>query len=557
MLSQACKIISQSGLFDEHYYATQLKLNQLTSRDPLVHFIMEGWQMGLCPNFLFDCRFYTSQIESLGGQVTVNPLLHYIIEGHKTEARTSPFFDPTWYIRQYDDVLHSGTPPLAHFLQFGLLEGRSPAARIPQLLLPEIERTHAQARGISKGALLQASPRQTGRKNYDIIICLHEASRTGAPMVGLNLAKRLTARGYNCLLITLEGGDILPDLKAVSDTLDLSHCDNQEQVLTVQLYKLRQSKQLIGKPAVFFNSAASAKVSGSFPDNQYKRIALIHEFMTGYSASFQRLIVSNVDKLVFSSQSVRDNCTLLPHFRGQFTILAQGLLEENFGCGNRAEARQFLCDRLGISADSFVVLACGTVEPRKGVDIFVQAANQILQSGHKDIDFIWVGGEQTTGYEALKWTRIDLQQAGLNNRVHFVDKQSVIEPYFTGADIFALPSRQDPLPCVLHLAMSAALPVVAFRNSGGAEDVLAEGGGTLVDYGNSAKLAAAILNYHSDPALRRKDGEQGRKLVREKYCMNRYVDELLALTEDRIDLNGNDGLSAEKACGTPVAETSG
>jgi len=48
------------------------------------------------------------------------------LEGSTLGLPTSEFFDTAWYTREYPDVNDSGMNALAHFLRFGLLEGRIP-----------------------------------------------------------------------------------------------------------------------------------------------------------------------------------------------------------------------------------------------------------------------------------------------------------------------------------------------------------------------------------------------------------------------------------------------
>jgi glycosyltransferase involved in cell wall biosynthesis/cyclopropane fatty-acyl-phospholipid synthase-like methyltransferase len=561
LVKDACKIISRSGLFDEHYYRQQLNERRIVCDDSLLHFLLEGWQSGLNPNFFFDCNYYTHEIEERGGQVTVNPLLHYLLEGHKCGAATSRFFDPTWYSTTYQDVLTSGITPLSHFVQFGLIEGRSPAERIPQFLTAEsVSRVNNKPKEESAEAPKAPAYRQnqTGRwhkctnrtirqTNYDVLLCFHEASRTGSPMLGLSILKHLIERGYNCLAILLEGGELVGELQGLADVLDLSLCAHPETALSQELRSLRKRRILSGKPLVILNSSANAPIAGVFSEQLFRRLALIHEFMTFYPDNFQRLILNNAETVIFPSQSVKANCTFLEHFKGQSLVLPQGLLHDDFGGIDKTAAKQFLADTYGIPPQSFVVLACATIEPRKGVDFFVQAANMLLSKSHHDIHFVWVGAETDRPYEALRWARLDLKQGGIEGNVHFVGKQIDIEPYFAGADVFLLPSRQDPMPCVLHLAMSSALPSVAFEGAGGAEEVLENGGGKLAQYGNVSQLADAIEFYKLNPEVREADGTAAQEVVRTKYNMSQYVDKLISLTglEQRYYLQQSAAVSAE------------
>ncbi len=71
----------------------------------------------------------------------------------------------------------------------------------------------------------------------DVLIVSHEASRTGAPILTLNIAESLSAR-YNVTSLCLTGGDIIDDFCAVS-----------EKVIDANLHSTKSStyRGLIGR----------------------------------------------------------------------------------------------------------------------------------------------------------------------------------------------------------------------------------------------------------------------------------------------------------------------
>ena len=84
------------------------------------------------------------------------------------QAITKDEFDEHFYLLQYPDVLNSGIDPYQHYRQFGKPEGR-----LGSLPKPELQ----------KGLIEFDASKDT------ILIVNHEASRTGAPILGFNLAQ--------------------------------------------------------------------------------------------------------------------------------------------------------------------------------------------------------------------------------------------------------------------------------------------------------------------------------------------------------------------------------
>ncbi len=60
----------------------------------------------------------------------------------------------------------------------------------------------------------------------------------------------------------------------------------------------------------------------------------------------------------------------------------------------------------------------------------------------------------------------------LGERVHLLGERETPAPYYIAANAFALTSRADPFPCVVHEAMAAETPVIAFSGVGSAPEAL-------------------------------------------------------------------------------------
>lgn len=79
---------------------------------------------------VFDERYYVASNMDVPADAAMR---HYLMFGEKEGRRPTKKFDPAFYIRQYPDVAVSGVSPLLHFLNHGILEGRSPSAELHPL----------------------------------------------------------------------------------------------------------------------------------------------------------------------------------------------------------------------------------------------------------------------------------------------------------------------------------------------------------------------------------------------------------------------------------------
>ena len=132
-----------------------------------------------------------------------------------------------------------------------------------------------------------------------------------------------------------------------------------------------------------------------------------------------------------------------------------------------------------------VVGYVGRIERRKGVLDLVDAASRIVQGGAR---VVLVGDDPY---------RSDPEYAGQVRSSPGVEHYGWVKGAagMMGAlDVLVLPSRQEPFGTVLAEAMNAGTPVVATRVGGLAEVVEDGVTGRLVEPGDPAALAAAVLD---------------------------------------------------------------
>jgi glycosyltransferase involved in cell wall biosynthesis len=89
--------------------------------------------------------------------------------------------------------------------------------------------------------------------------------------------------------------------------------------------------------------------------------------------------------------------------------------------------------------------------------------------------------------------------------------------------IFVLSSRTEGFPNVLGEAMACGLPVVSFDCPSGPSEMIQDGvNGLLVPPENIQELSSALERLMSSAELRKKLGEQARKIT-EPYSLDKIV----------------------------------
>jgi glycosyltransferase involved in cell wall biosynthesis len=162
---------------------------------------------------------------------------------------------------------------------------------------------------------------------------------------------------------------------------------------------------------------------------------------------------------------------------------------------------------LNIPKDAFIVGSSGAGSWRKGRDLFVQlAVNIVRKFKDKPIHFVWVGGrmKESEFYEMEH----DISHAGISDKIHFVEHVSNPLDYYAEFDIFAMISREDPFPLVNLEVAALGKPIVCFDKAGGTPEFVENDAGFVVPYLDIDAMADKIIGLARNEELRNKMGRR-------------------------------------------------
>lgn len=380
----------------------------------------------------------------------------------------------------------------------------------------------------------------TGPPKRRAIFVSHEATRTGAPKIILNVLKHFkTCCDIQCESLLLTGGHLAEEFgqHSIVDCFNASPTNfNDIKKRTHRAVTREKNNQPI---VAICNSMESRHITANLSKAGIPCISLVHELPSSYSEDDYKFVFKHSEKVVFPAHTVRDAAdakTPLPP--GRSLVLPQGLLDPTFGQNvTRDIARKSIREELGIPQNAFVVLGCGTLDLRKGIDHFAAIARQVVNRNQSDtpIHFVWVGEGPRWTHSVHHYVELDLKKSPARDYVHFIGERSNVEPYFVGADTFLMTSRVDPFPCVIHEAMASKLPIITFANSGGAPEAIDSGAGIIVPYADYDRASSTILVLSSEKALAKTYTDRAYQRVRTRYRFQDYADKLVDLTESVIN----------------------
>ena len=370
-----------------------------------------------------------------------------------------------------------------------------------------------------------------------IMVVSHEASRTGAPILALNLVQKFSSK-YNVVSVSLGGGPLLADFQA--DSIATYEPERWADRKTMDAI-VSEICEVHDIAYAVVNSAESRNILPSLKAAGVPVVSLLHEFAayTRPRTSFAD-IFDNSDQVIFSTRITLENALEeLQMTRGAaIHIMPQGKCIVPQAVGDeKGDARERLrLDSLlgqhGGGERDFVVLGAGTVEPRKAVELFIECATRVINApGGGRYRFVWIGHgyDPETGAGTSFYLADQIRRAGIEDQVSVVRSTSEIEYAYELADMLLLSSRLDPLPNVAIDALVAGKPVLCFERTTGVVDFLVESGlgdTCVARYLDTTDLAAKIWAIAEDEDLRMRVCATSRAAAVARFDFDRYVEKI-------------------------------
>jgi glycosyltransferase involved in cell wall biosynthesis len=172
----------------------------------------------------------------------------------------------------------------------------------------------------------------------------------------------------------------------------------------------------------------------------------------------------------------------------------------------------------------FNILCVGATDLRKGQHLIVNGMPNIIRE-YPDTRLLIVGRSLSRYQrEYLAMLKNQVRKLGLQRKVTFFDEISRDEliQLYLASSVFALPTRAEMFGLIFLEAMGAGLPIVS-TDRPYIKEILGDGeAGILVDR-QKESIENAILTLLGDESIRKKLGNNGKKLVRQKYCLKDVV----------------------------------
>ena len=388
-------------------------------------------------------------------------------------------FSSEHYLENYKDVREAGTIPILHYLGHGFREGRQTLATL---------RSHMSI----------------GQQTFDpslptCLICTHDFSKTGAPMVALDMVKEASLT-HNVIVASLRPGELQLAFAPYCMVMLATGTPFEE-------FGYFNHAALDKIDFAILNSVESWPFTKLLVSRNIPFASYIHEY-TDYTrpAYKSKFICWFSDVIVYSSDAVRDSWN--PALRevafdtagDSFVIPQHRLVEGGVTQADYQDARAKLSDILGIDCtDRRIIYGAGQIQIRKGTDLFVMTAQQAAALDPKAI-FIWIGdGYNHEDLTFGVWLDKHMREAHVNakdSNLFFLPAGPYYLDICRAADAMFMSSRIDPLPNIVFDATRHGTAVILFEGSSGFDDAIYSKSPLLhrVGFGRLDSACAALLS---------------------------------------------------------------
>jgi len=327
----------------------------------------------------------------------------------------------------------------------------------------------------------------------------HEASATGAPIFFIEFIKELIRTSDSILdidIIILKDGEVIDQFHELGNVLELFNLDKLELCNSIDNFCGNKKYEL-----AYYNTLETSHILSHIKSssiNIKKNIVHIHE-MEGIIQRYGggkkiQCLNSLSDHIITVSKPVYDNLVVNHNFdKNKMTIIPPFTKKITKLSSTKVESVKKDLNIL----NKKIILGCGDINARKGVDFFVKLAilytkNNSLISD--ELHFLWLGPDSN---KEMEFFQKELKVHNAESNMTFLGFHRDTEKFFNTADVFTMVSREDPHPLVCMEAASLEIPIIFFEETGGINSFLNGNGfkANFHDLEDTFTKILTVLNY--------------------------------------------------------------
>ncbi|HLM83901.1 MAG TPA: glycosyltransferase [Candidatus Bathyarchaeia archaeon] len=238
-----------------------------------------------------------------------------------------------------------------------------------------------------------------------------------------------------------------------------------------------------------------------------------------------RNYANKCDAVITPTSSVADIIRAWGVTNKNITAIPTGVEEEQFAGPGREKIRR----KYNTADDDILLFVMTRLTAEKNMEFLVDAALEILKNNSRTK--LMICGEGNLKNVLQK----KVKETKMTEKVFFVGVVSEAEKknYYAAGDIFIYASKSETQGMVLTEAMYSGLPIVAVRATG-VKDIVEDGRTGILVREDVESFGEVVQKMIDDEDLRKKFGEEARRVAREKYTSKVCAEKMLEVYEKAI-----------------------
>jgi len=377
------------------------------------------------------------------------------------------------------------------------------------------------------------------------ILAVSHDDGLGAPGALINMARALSGHGCKFeFLILKKRGMLFNDFQAIGKTHSYPEplpgnifyrvcrrlfCFKKRQLLKKIIRQWRPSVILV-------NTVASSYLLGELSRFHVPIVIYVHELHTafkGFALPYRKQFLSVPNHYIVVSKAVYNYVLDAYKLAPKKVLLAYAPidLEQIDVLVQEPLAKEFEGLKIGFD---YIVGACGSVDWRKGTDLWLHIASEVKQRMlPQKVRFVWIGAKPSLDEDGESYkTALEIDRLGLREDVFFTGIIKNPHPLYRYFDVVMMASREDPCPQAVLESLYQEKPVVCFKGCGGAPEVVGDDAGFVISNLSISTAAQKIVELLNSPVDRRRMGKIGKARVVESFDVKNIARQVLDILKD-------------------------
>lgn len=335
-----------------------------------------------------------------------------------------------------------------------------------------------------------------------ILLITHDLSLTGAPIVVHYAAKALKENGYYPVIYSPTEGPLIDDILKDGITVIVDG--------RMSIYNWHFKKIVEKFDAIIVNTLVLYGIIDQFKNLNKPVFWWLHEGYFAYrifknSNTISKNISENINIYAVGIYAQRHWENFRPSKESKVLL---------YGIPDKFNNDLRMKPELEIKNNKIIFSIVGTIDKRKGQDIFVKAISLIPKEYRCKAEF-WIVGKKVDR-EFCE----ELEEASKEiSEIKFIEEMSRDEvmDIYKGSDVIVCTSRDDPMPVVLTEGMMFNKTFICSSNTGTASFVKNGCNGFVYDNEDYIELSEQIMMLINNPKRIYEMGNMARKIYEENF----------------------------------------